>query len=126
VKRALHALIDATPIEAFFADEDSNRPPRPAASFNFDRRLAAASILTSALRRRIDLEPGGPDEIKLRIGTGEIRLTALARRALHSVTGHDRITFASLAAELGRDTNDRELIDSLCGLARMALIEIVE
>lgn len=125
VKQALHALIDATPIAEYFADDDRKRPTRSVAAFDFDRRLGPDSILVSALRRRIDLEIGDDEELKVEIGGNQIRLPALTRRALHVATENSGITFASLATELGRDTTDRELIESLGDLARKALIEIV-
>ncbi|MFZ0846542.1 MAG: cupin domain-containing protein [Pseudolabrys sp.] len=125
VKQALHALIDATPIAGYFADDDKSRAPRPVAAFDFDKRLMADSVLVSALRRRIDLETANPDECKVDLGGKQMRLSAVARHALQLTTERDRLTFAALAEELGRDIADRELIDSLGDLARKALIEIV-
>jgi ribosomal protein L16 Arg81 hydroxylase len=125
LKAALHALIDATPVVEFLADDDRKRPLRAVAAFDFAHRLRADSVLVSALRRKLDLEIENDDEIKIEIGGNPIRLAALARRALDAATARDRVTFAALAAALGRDTEDRDLIASLTVLARNALIEIV-
>lgn len=124
LKAALHALIDTTPLTEFLADDDRKRPLRSVAAFDFTHRLSPDSVLVSALRRKIDLETADEDEIKLEIGGNSIRLSALARRALDVATDRDRVTFPTLAALLGRDTADRELIESLDVLARNALIEI--
>jgi hypothetical protein len=125
LKAALHALIDATPVADFLADDDRKRPLRSVAAFDFAHRLRPDSILVSALRRKLDLQTEDDGEIKIEIGGNPIRLAALARRALEAATSRDRLTFSTLAALLGRDTEDRELVESLTALARNALIEIV-
>jgi ribosomal protein L16 Arg81 hydroxylase len=126
VKQALHALIDATSLADYFADADRRRAPRPVSALDFAQRLEPGSQLVSALVRRIDLETGDPDEIKLEIGGEQTRLSNLARRALRLATLSPRLTLASLAAQLNRNADDAELLDALADLARKALLEISE
>lgn len=124
IKQRLHALIDETSIGDYLATEDRTRPIRRVAAFAISTRLTAASILVTALRRRLDLETEADDEREIEIAGEPVRLSALARRVLHAITMHDRMAVADIAAALDRRPDDQALLDGLDELARRALISI--
>jgi ribosomal protein L16 Arg81 hydroxylase len=123
-KRAALALLDDTAIADYLSDDDSKTAPRRLAAFNIRGRLEPGSILLSALRRRLDLQIGTDEELEIEIGGKLVRLSAMARQALHLITERDWVSLTTLAASLGRETDDAQLLDSLDELTRKALIAI--
>lgn len=123
---ALHALVDDASIEAFLAETDLARRVRPLAPLGRVRGtvapFAAETLLSSALRRPVDLRIGQQGQVLLTLGSRRLRLSQAARRALAEINGHEAMTVAALAKALGTDPMDSGLVASLDELVRKALI----
>jgi hypothetical protein len=128
---ALRALLDETTVADFFDDQDRERPLRPLAGLGAigagrqDGRFAPAARLVSALRRRVDLAAETKGEILLTLGQRQLRLSQLSRRALGTITGHNRVTVAALASVLDHDPAGDEFVACLDDLVAKSLIAIV-
>jgi hypothetical protein len=125
LKAALHDLIDRTPLDAYFRADDAGRRLNRAGAFNIAGRLSPSSMLMTNLRRPVDLSLDVVDEVGIELGGEPIRLSLLARKALHLIGERRRMQFASLAAHLDL-ADENELLGVLTELGRKQLISVVD
>lgn len=123
-KRALHQLIDETPVEDFLANDANRRALRRVWSLGAAESLGPGAVLTSALRRRLDLKASDPREQAIVIGGVPIRLSMLERQILHEATARDGMTLAEVARALAYDPEDPAFRKAAISLARQALLEL--
>lgn len=126
LKSALHARIDAMSVEEFFDDQQSERELRPLMNVAPDIVLDATSVLTSALRRHVDLIPDAPGEVAVRLGGKSYRLSPLSRQLLALVTSRHRITIADLAAAVGLTPENAHFESALKTLLQVALVGLTD
>jgi hypothetical protein len=126
VKAALHALIDDISVEAFFDDQRSSRELLPFVNAAQGCMLDPTMVLTSALRRPVDLKTDVSGEAVVVLGGRPSRLSALSRRLLAIVTAEHRIMLGALAAAVGAMPTDAEFAEALTTLLQMALIGVTD
>jgi hypothetical protein len=118
LKARLHALVDALDVDAHLAEDDRARALRSLTSLGgaeVAARAPSASVVVSAVRRRLALRDDGA-EVVLDAGGRAFRLSPAAGRVLELVATRDGPSLEDLARELGLSPDD----------ARRCVVELAE
>lgn len=122
LRAALHRVVEEASVDAFLEDVAARREPRPAVNLARASTLDKTALLTTALRRRLDLQVEVPGDVMLAIGTRQYRLSQLGRMMLARLAEHDVMAMAELVHAMGATVEAQDFSVTLDILLQTGLV----